>query len=121
MTSLTPYLCNAYAQLSVTVHYYSLVWLIENVCNTRADVGEQSNRVSEEVSRTQDSVQLPDHFLSIVINDPLLQDRHRQSHIFDRKKVHLEWGVVDVADGHGECVEDDGQRVVSAQPYHKLL
>lgn len=40
---------------------------------------------------------------------------HGQSHILDGKSVHLQGSVVYIAHGHGQSVDNDGQRIPYAQ------
>lgn len=43
------HLSEAYAQFTISMHDYALERLIEDVCHARADIGEEANRISNEV------------------------------------------------------------------------
>lgn len=81
------YLRYTNAELLVAMHNHAIKWLIEDICNTGADICEKSDRIADEVGRAQDSVHLTEHVLSIVEHDSALKFGHRQPHILDCQSI----------------------------------
>ena len=51
-----PYLCDTNPDIFVAMHDHSVERLIEDIRDSGADIGEETNRVSNEVCRTEDPV-----------------------------------------------------------------
>ena len=114
------YLRNANANVLVAVHDGSIEWFVEDVCYARADVGEQTDGVPDEVRRAQDAVQLAEHLLAVMVHDALLEVWKGQAHVLDCQRVHLQRCVVDVPDGHSDCIENHRKGVPQAEPENDL-
>lgn len=102
------YLRDADTEFPIAVHDNTIERLIEDIRHSGADVREQADRVTDEICRAQDTVELTEDLLSVVIYDTGLDVRHTQAHVFDGERVELQRRVVDVSDGHGYRVDDDG-------------
>lgn len=89
---------------------------IEDVCDARTDVCEQPDGVADEICRPEDTIELTKDFLFVVVHDTRLQIGRSQTHVLDSQRIHLQWGVVDIADGHRHRVEEEGERVPQVQP-----
>lgn len=96
--------------------YDTMEWLVEDILHTGADVREQADGVANEVGREEDTVELAEHLLAVVVYNTRLEVGHRQAHVFDSERIHPEGCVVDVADSHRERVEYDGEWVIRADP-----
>lgn len=67
----------------VTVHDHTLIWLIEDITESRRDISEQAYWVTEEIGGSEDTVNLSDKLLLIVQDDSLLQGWDVESDIFE--------------------------------------
>lgn len=61
------------ANFLVAMHDHAIEWLVEDVGDTRADIGEQSHGVANEIRRAKDAVQLSQDLLPVVIHDTFFQ------------------------------------------------
>lgn len=69
------YLGNTDAQFFIPMHDNTVIWGVKDICDPRANVREQANWISYEISRAQDAIELPQHILSVVIRNACLQFR----------------------------------------------
>ena len=116
VASTMAYLRDTNADLLVAVHDCPIEWLVKDVGDAGTDVREESDRVTDEVSRTKDAIQLTENFLSVVMHDTFLKVWQSESHVFNSQCVHLQRCIIDVPDGHGNRVEDNRKRIAQAQP-----
>ena len=84
-----PYLGDSDAQFGIAVHDHPVERLIEYVRDARAHIREQSNRIADEISGAQDTIELAEYVLTIVVQDARSQLGWRQAHILDGQSVHL--------------------------------
>lgn len=84
---------------------------IKDVCDSRTDVREQANRVSDEICRSNNAVELTEDLLFIVVHDTRLQVGCSQTHVLDSERVHLQRSIINITDSHCHSVEEDGERI----------
>jgi hypothetical protein len=60
------YSCETNSKLFAAMHNNTLIWLVEDVGEPRADVVEQTDRISKEISRSENSVQLRDDLFLVM-------------------------------------------------------
>src|SRR5207248_10673020 len=92
---------NAYPKLLRAVgHDETLIRLIEDICNARADVVEKPNRIPKEVSRPENDMYLSYELLGVVISHVLDQVRNRNAGIFKDESVQSNWSIINIANRH---------------------
>jgi hypothetical protein len=67
------YLCDADTELCVSMHYRTIQWFIKKIGDSRTDVGEEPNRIANEIGRPQYPIELAEHILAVVISDATLE------------------------------------------------
>lgn len=107
-------------EVLVAVHHDAVVRLDEEVGHSAGHVGEQSDGVPEEVGRSEDTVELPEEFLTVVEREAFLQDGEREADVLDDEGVEADRCIVDVAKRHREGVDEEDEGVASVQPGGRL-
>lgn len=96
------------------MHHNPLIRLIKDILHSRTNIIEQPHWVTQEIRRSQYSIQLRDELFSIMEDDPFLQRGDGDSSVVNEEGVETDRGGVDVAEGHSEGVEEEDDGVAGA-------
>ena len=103
------------------MHDHSLIWFVEDIAESGRDVGKQSNGITEEIGRSEDSVDLTNKLFLVVEYDPLLQRGHIQSNVLQSKRSEVDGGGIDVSERHCKGIEDVVEHPSRVEPTCQLL